>query len=118
MSSRDHVSSSQFFMDGTHGQRFDKIRDMSPYQRGTLGQVGAEPGIGRALFGRPSARQASANRGITAGSHSARDTVGILDEAFRGPGTGLLGRAWGGNLSGPGAERRLRDTAWSRYWRG
>lgn len=117
MSSSDHVSSSQFFMDGTHGQRFDKIRDMSPYQRGTLGQTGAEPGIGRALFGRPSARQASANRGITAGRHSADDTVGVLDEAFgSNQGTGLLGKIVG---SGPeGAERRLRDTAWSRYWRG
>ena len=117
MSSRDHVSSSQFFMDGTHGQRFDKIRDMSPYQRGTLGQVGAEPGIGRALFGRPSARQASANRGITAGSHSARDTVGVLDEAFASnQGTGLLGKIIGS--SGAGAERRLRDTMLSRYMRG
>jgi len=93
-------------------------RPLTPFQRGTLGQTGAQPGVGRALFGRPSARQASANRGIGAGSHSARDTVGILDEAFRGPGGGLLGRAWGGNLSGPGAQRRLRDTAWSRFWRG
>ena len=85
--------------------------------QGTLGQVGAEPGIGRALFGRPSARQASANRGINAGSHSADDTLGVLDEAFgSNQGTGLLGKIVGSGRGG--SERRLRDTAWSRYWRG
>ena len=98
MSSSDHISNNQFI-------------------RGTLGQVGAKPGLGRKVFGPPSARQASANRGINAGRHSAADTVGVLDEGFgSNQGTGLLGKIVG---SGPeGAERRLRDTAWSRYWRG
>jgi hypothetical protein len=87
MASSDHIQNKQFV-------------------RGTLGQVGAEPGIGRVLFGRPSARQASANRGINAGWHGADDTFGVLEEAFGTKlGTGLLGRLVGSNNpSGRGLE--------------
>jgi len=51
------------------------------FRRGTLGQVGAERGVGRTLFGTPAARQAAARRGIDAGRHQIDDTLGVLDEA-------------------------------------
>ncbi len=85
---RSIEESGSFFEAGTHGQAFVK---------GTLGQVGAKPGLGRALFGRPSARQAAANRGMNAGRHSSGDdTLGVLDEAFSSrQGTGLVGKVLG-----------------------
>jgi hypothetical protein len=78
MSSSDHISNNQFI-------------------RGTLGQVGAKPGLGRKVFGTPSARQAAANRGINAGRVTPTDTLGVLDYAIEGTPVGKalgFGDSW------------------------
>ena len=89
----------------------------SAFVKGTLGQVGANPGVGRALFGRPSARQASAHRGIASGDHGYDDTLGVLDEAFRSnQGTGLLGKV----LADSDRETKSLDGRrgpWDRHYR-
>jgi len=95
MSSSDHVQNQQFL-------------------RGTLGQVGAKPGLARKVFGTPSARQASANRAINEGRARPDDTVGILDHAseampvFKALGMGRYIEPQGGPF----------DSRWKRYWRG
>ena len=90
----------------------------SAFVKGTLGQVGANPGVGRALFGRPSARQASANRGMNAGHHSSGDdTFGVMDEAYRSnQGTGLVGKVLG---SSDRETKSLdgRRGPWDRHYR-
>ena len=103
----------QFFEAGTHGQRFDKVKAMSNYQKGTLGQVGDKPGLGRKLMGTPSARQAAANRGLKPhGTGSADDPIGVLDDA-------IGGTPWGKamNLSParpPGKGPQGRHGPWSK----
>ena len=85
---------------------------MTPYQKGTLGQVGAERGLGRKVFGTPSARQAAANRGLHDG-RSSNDPLSMFDYALRG----MPVTSW---LDSGGVERgpRLRDTAYSLWMRG
>ena len=105
------------------GDQWKKVSGMSPYQKGTLGQVGAKPGLGRKVFGTPSARQAAANKGLHSQSEtstgrsqvrpagSANDMAGTLDHALEGT---PVGRAvgWGDKTErGP----RLQDTA-ARQW--
>ena len=100
-----------FFEDGTHGQRFDKVKAMSNYQKGTLGQVGAEPGLARKVLGTPSARQAAANRGLHEG-RSSNDPTSMFDYALRGM-PAMSGLDYDGVERGP----RLRDTAVSLWFR-
>ena len=98
-------------------------RPMTAFQRGTFGQVGANPGLGRSMMGTPSARQAAANRGLhpqygtsigrpaVRPAGSANDMSGVMDNALAGT---PLGRAMnlGGSLQrGP----RLMDTP-ARQW--
>jgi hypothetical protein len=83
---------------------------MTPYQKGTLGQVGAKPGLARKVLGTPSARQAAANRDYQV----ADDTLSVLDDAIGGT---PLGKTVG--WAKPRVERgpRLRDTASSLWFR-
>ena len=108
---RQNQTPMRFFEDGTHGQRFDKVKAMSNYQRGTLGQVGAEPGLARKVLGTPSARQAAANRGLHEG-RSSNDPTSMFDYALRGM-PAMSGLDYDGVERGP----RLRDTAVSLWFR-
>ena len=93
------------------GDQWNRVKAMSNYQKGTLGQVGAEPGLARKLLGTPSARQAAANMGIQAG-RSSNDPISMFDYALKGmPVTSWLDS--GGVDRGP----RLRDTAYSLWMR-
>ena len=124
---RQNQTPMRFFEAGTHGQRFDKVKAMSNYQKGTLGQVGAEPGLARKVLGTPSARQAAVNRGLhpqhtTSVGHpitrpvgSADCTSGVLDDAL---GATPLGKAVGWGQQGVERGPRLQDTAYSLWMRG
>ena len=106
------ITAGRFFRAGTQGQKFDRIKAMSNYQKGTLGQVGAKPGLARKLLGTPSARQAAANRGLMDG-RSSDDPISMFDYA-------LGGMPITSGLDSGGVERgpRLRDTAVSLWFRG
>jgi hypothetical protein len=93
------------------GDQWNRVKAMSNYQKGTLGQVGAERGLARKVFGTPSARQAAANRGLHDG-RSSNDPTSMFDYALRGmPATS--GLDYDGVERGP----RLRDTAVSLWFR-
>ena len=93
------------------GYQWDKVRAMSNYQRGTLGQVGAKPGLARKILGTPSSRQAAANKGLHAG-RSSNDPISMFDYGLRGmPVTS--GMDYEGIERGP----RVQDTAVRRWFR-
>jgi len=105
------------------GYQWDKVRAMSNYQRGTLGQVGAKPGLARKVLGTPSSRQAAANKGlhprqttsvgrpITQAAGSANDLFGVLDDA-------LSGTPWGKAMdSSVDRGPRVQDTEVRRWLR-
>ena len=78
------IRAGRFFRAGTQGQKY-------PFVRGTLGQVGAEPGLARKLLGTPSARQAAANRGVREGGDR-QSVLSVLDSAIEGT---PIGKAMG-----------------------
>ena len=99
---------------------------MSAFQRGTFGQVGANPGLGRSIMGTPSARQAAANRGLhpqygtsigrpaVRPAGSANDMSGVMDNALAGTPWGRAMNLGGSLQRGP----RLMDTAMRQWLRG
>ena len=95
------------------GDQWNRVKAMDPYQQGTLGQVGAKRGLGRKVFGTPSARQAAANRGLKPhGTGSANDPIGVLDDA-------IGGTPWGkamnfGPARPPGKGPQGRHGPWGR----
>ena len=98
-------------------------RPMTAFQRGTFGQVGANPGLGRSMMGTPSARQAAANRGLHPRAESmlgrqqikpagsANDMSGVMDNALAGTPWGRAMNLGGSLQRGP----RLMDTP-TRQW--
>ena len=93
------------------GDQWNRVKAMTPYQKATLGQVGANRGLARKVFGTPSARQAAANRGLMDG-RSSNDPLAMFDYALKG----MPVTSW---LDSRGVERgpRLRDTAYSLWMR-
>jgi hypothetical protein len=94
------------------GDQWNRVKAMTPYQKATLGQVGANRGLARKVFGTPSARQAAANRGLMDG-RSSNDPLAMFDYALKG----MPVTSW---LDSRGVERgpRLQDTAYSIWMRG
>ena len=98
------IRAGRFFRAGTQGQKY-------PFVRGTLGQVGAEPGLARKLLGTPSARQAAANRGVREGGDR-QSVLSVLDSAIEGT---PIGKAMGfGPARPPGKGPEGRHGPWSK----
>ena len=93
------------------GDQWNRVRNMTPYQKGTLGQVGAKPGLARKILGTPSARQAAANQGLMDG-RSSDDALSMFDYSLRGM-PALSWWASDGVKRGP----RVQDTAVSLWFR-